>query len=201
MNRLSYRVKMAIDVLLPLAFGFFGFLWLIQSAMTIFSAGTFFVAVHLWIVGFSMHAVTALNLSALFLVNFFFFRTFMPGHQRVVRALLFTLVGVFFYDAIWSMSDVLITGSGSFILPLASFLVVLLFMVINDRQQKILRFNLMYILPIVYVYVVTLAIFVWSGFFQEWSLYQQGVATDPTSWPWLLNKTVALWMWLVIALR
>lgn len=197
----SYKVRRCIDILLPITFIFFAVLWFIQSIYTIIITQSFFSAIHLWILGFPMHVTTALNLTLIYLINFFFFRTFLPGHQRVTRALLFTALGFVSYDLFWSLCCVTLNGYGSFILPLVSMAVVIEFIVIiHKKQTLILNFNWKVILPTITIFFITVAILLLSGFFQQFALMEQGLATDPHSWEWLLNKTVTLWMWFSVAL-
>lgn len=197
----SYKVRRCIDILLPITFIFFAVLWFIQSIYTIIITQSFFSAIHLWILGFPMHVTTALNLTLIYLINFFFFRTFLPGHQRVTRALLFAALGFVSYDLFWSLCCVTLNGYGSFILPLVSMAVVIEFIVIiHKKQTLILNFNWKVILPTITIFFITVAILLLSGFFQQFALMEQGLATDPHSWEWLLNKTVTLWMWFSVAL-
>lgn len=197
----QYKIKKSIDIILSAIFILFAMLWLAQSIYTIIITQNLFSAMHLWIVGLPMHVTTSLNLTTIYLINYFFFRTFLPGHMRVVRALLFTVIGVVFYDLIWSILSLTINGSGSFLIPLASTAVVAAYILIINRQTQILDLNWKLIVPIVIIYLITLALFVSSGFFQQMALYDQGIGSDPNSWVWLLNKTVTLWMFISLALR
>ncbi len=201
LSQLSYRTKQLIDFLLPATFVFFAFLWLTQAIFTIWIDQSLFTAMRLWLINLPMHTTTALNLTAIFLFSYYFFRTHLPGHQRALRAVLFTTIGVFFYDFIWSLCSITINGYGSFILPLVSFAIVLAYIVIMNRQTKIIKFNPNFIAPAIICFLITFGILVTSGFFQQFALYEQGLAIDPHGWEWLLNKTVVLWMWLSIALR
>jgi hypothetical protein len=198
---LRYKIERYIDLILPVVFLSFALLWLAQSIITIMLAGSFFTPIHLWLTPITMHVTTSLNCTLIYLISYHFYRTFQFGHERVVRALLFTVFGVIFYDLVWATSNYVIDGSGSFILPLASTVVIAFYIWLINRQKKILDLNWKHIVPVVLFYILTLAIFISSGFFQQWGLYEQGLAVDPTGWQWLLNKTVALWMWIVFALR
>jgi len=204
MNKLkipiSYRLRQWIDFLLPLIFTFFAAMWLVQSMQTIILSGNIFSVMRLWFIGLPMHSTTALNLTAIFLVSYVFYRTFQLGHQRVVRALLFTTLGVFFYDLIWSICNITINGYGSYYIPFVSFVITFAYILLIHKQTRILTFKLKYIIPVAIIYIVSLTIFIYSGFFQQFALYECGLATDPHGWAWLFNKTVTLWMWLTIAL-
>jgi hypothetical protein len=198
----SYKIRQYIDLILPAVFIFFAVLWLLQSVYTIILTQSFFSPMWLLIVGFPMHVTTALNLTVLYLVNFFFFRTFLPGHERVVRALLFTTIGVFFYDLMWSICCIIINGYGSFLIPLVSTSVIIAYMLIMNKRVRILKWNKKLIILAFAMYSITLAIFIFSGFFQQMALWDQGVVMpDPNGWEWALNKTVTSWMWMSIALR
>jgi len=149
-----------------------------------------------------MHATSALSVSLIYIINYFFFRTFLPGHLRVVRAMLFTVVGAIFYDLVWSISNIVINDYGSFLLPLVSFTIVLSYIIIFDKKNfKILNVDLVKILFVTVVYSITFALFIFSGFFQQFALYELGLATDPHGWVWLLHKTVTLWIWTIFELR
>lgn len=198
----TFKLRRYIDLFLPTIFMFFAMLWLIQSIYTLIITANPFSAIHLWLIGFPMHISTSLNLCAIYLVNYLFFRTFLPGTFRVVRALLFTTLGVFFYDLIWSICNITINGYGSLLLPLVSTLVVAIYFIIfHYKQNRILGFNWKFIVPMVVIYLITLYLFVTSGFFQQFALMEKGLTTDPHGWEWLFNKTVTLWMWFGIALR
>lgn len=197
----SYRIRRYFDIVIPIIFASLAILWLIQAIYTIIISQNFFSAMHLWIVGFPMHVTTALNLTAIYLVNFFFFRTFLLGHQRVVRALLFTALGFISYDLFWSACCVAINGYGSFLIPLVSTIVIIEFLVIMHKQKPVFNFNWKIIVPTLLIYFITVAILLFSGFFQQYALYEQGLALDPHGWEWFLNKTVTLWMWFSIAIR
>lgn len=198
----TFKLRRQIDFFLPIIFMFFAILWFVQSIYTLIAIANPFSAIHLLLIGFPMHLSTSLNLCAIYLVNYLFFRTFLLGHLRVIRALLFTTLVVFFYDLVWSICNITINGYGSFILPLVSTLIVVMYLVIfHKKQNKILSFHWRIVVPLIALYATTLIIFVHSGFFQQFALMEKGLATDPHSWQWLLNKTVTLWMWFIIALR
>ena len=197
-EEIVFNIKMGIDFILPKVLVIFASIWFIQSLYAIIISGPFSV-IHLLLVNLPMHVTTGLNLTAVYLVNHFFFRTFMPGHERVTRAVLFTMAGVFFYDFVWSASSILINGYGSFLLPLTSFLAVLGFMYIVNKKSFIINLNWKYIILAGMIYLISLVVFINSGFFQQFALWEQGLATDPHSWEWLFNKTASLWMWMAIA--
>ena len=202
-EKILFKIKTGIDFFLPKIFVFFTGIWLIQSIYAIVMVDPF-SAIHLWIVELPIHAITSLNFMLLYLVNHFFFRTFMPGHIRVVRAVLFTMVGIFFYDFAWSVCCVTINGYGSFLLPLTSFIATLGFIYIINKQSFIIRLNWRYIIPAIAVYLVSLIIFINSGFFQQLALWEQMLwehGLDPHGWEWAFNKAVALWIWMSIANR
>jgi len=180
---------------------FFAVIWFWQSIITMIYTGTPFAVIHLWIAGLTMHTSTSLNLTAIYIVSYLFYRTFFFGHERVVRALLFTSLGVLFYDTIWSICNYTINSTGSFIIPLTSTIIVISYLIILNKQKKILDLNWKRIIPITILYIISLYIFITSGFFQQMELYNQFGGTDPNSWIWLFNKTISLWMWLAIALR
>jgi len=197
-----YRIERVLDAVIPACFAFCALLWLCQAIFQLASTGTPFSAMHLLIVGLPMHTSTALNLCALYLVSYFVFRTFMPGVFRVVRAMLFVVLGVLFYDMMWSFFSIVLTGHGSLVLPLVSTVIISVYILLFNRtQQRILRFRCRYVIPAMFLYALTLYIFVQSGFFQQFALMEQGLQIDPHGWEWLLHKTVALWMWLSIELR
>lgn len=197
----SYKIRQYIDRVLSISFLFVTTLWLIQSICTLIVTGDPFVPVHLWIVGAPMHVTTALSINAIYIINYLFFRTFLPGHLRVVRALLFTILSVVFYDLVWSICCIAINSYGSFILPLTSTSIVIAYLLILNKQSFLLTFKWKFIIPAVVIYLITLAIFINSGFFQQFALMEQGLGPDPHGWEWLLNKTVTLWMWFSIAQR
>ena len=201
MNELQYKIEQYIDLILPIIFVSFAFLWFVQSILTIIFAGSIFAVIHLWLTPITMHVTTSLNCTLIYIIGYLFYRTFQFGHERVVRALIFTVLGVVFYDMIWSISYFIINGSGSFILPLTSTIVVIFYIWILNKQKRILNLNWKRIVPVIILYLITLAIFINSGFFQQMVLYNQGIGSDPNGWIWLLNKTIALWMWMIIALR
>lgn len=203
LHQISYKSKQLIDFALPTIFMIFASIWLIQSVYTLVASQDLFSAMYLWLVNIPMHATTALNLTVLYLVNYIFFRTFLPGHFRVMRAILFTTIGVFFYDLIWSILCITINGYGSFTIPLVSFAIVLVYILIINRNKhtKLLNLNWKRLVPTIIIFLITVTAFVLSGFFQQFALYEQGFTTDPHSWEWLVNKTVTLWMWMIIALR
>jgi hypothetical protein len=198
---LQYKIKRYIDFWLPMVFLFFAFLWLAQSILTIVLANSIFTPIHLWFTPITMHVTTSLNCTLIYIISYLFYRTFFFGHERVVRTLLFMVLGVVFYDAIWSICYFVINGSGSFILPLVSTCVIVFYILILNKQKKIVDLNWKRIVPVALLYLVTLGIFINSGFFQQMALYNQGIGLDPNGWVWLVNKTVALWMWFVVAFR
>jgi hypothetical protein len=200
-NLFKYRIKRSIDTFLPLIFLAFAFLWLSQSILAITFAVNWNTPVTLWLTPITMHATTSLNLTIIYIINYLLFRTFRFGHERVVRALLFTVFAVVFYDTIWATCNFLVNGSGSFILPLVSTFIIIFYLYITHKKTKILSFNLKFLIPTILIYLFSLYIFLSSGFFQNWGLYEQGLASDPTNWQWLLKKTITLWMWLAIELR
>lgn len=201
MNELQYKIERYIDLILPIIFLIFAFLWLAQSIIIIIFAHTIFTIIHLWLTPITMHVTTSLNCTLIYIIGYLYYRTFQFGHERVVRALLFTVLGVVFYDTTWSICYYVLNGSGSFIIPLASTFVVIFYIWLLNKQKRIVDLNWKRIVPIAVVYCITLGIFINSGFFHQMMLYNQGIGLDPNGWIWLLNKTVALWMWLVFALR
>lgn len=199
---LSFKVKKTIDLLLPNILAIIAVSWLCLAIGNIMVDRSFFSATTLYPLNLTMHSLTVVSLTLLFIVNILFYRTFLPGHLRALRACLFTVVGIFFYDFVWSSFNFIINGTGSLFVPLLSFLVVVAFMYFIDKKQtRILRFKVEFFAIVFLVYVVSLLVFVLSGFFVEWGLYEAGLANDPTGFVWFVNKTVALWMWMVFALR
>ena len=198
----EYRLKQWIDFLLPKVFLVFAYLWCAQSIVTMIIAQSIFSPVHLLFTPITMHATTALNCTLIYLVSYHFYRTFQFGHQRVVRALLFTFVGVIFYDAVWASFNFQINNAAFPLLPWTSFAAIIVFMYLINKQQKIVTFDLKRTLLIVGLYALSLYLFAFqSHFFQMWGMYERGLLGDPTSYEWLFNKTVALWMWLVFAFK
>lgn len=198
---LTHIIEEVIDFALPIISLLFASVWLVQSIYIIVSTDIFAV-VRLFPLNIAMHATSALSVSLIYIINYFFFRTFLPGHLRVVRAMLFTVVGAIFYDLVWSISNIVINDYGSFLLPLVSFTIVLSYIIIFDKKNfKILDVDLVKILFVTVIYGVTFTLFIFSGFFQQFALYELGLATDPHGWVWLLHKTVTLWIWTIFALR
>lgn len=198
---LKYKIERIIDTVLPVFFMVFALLWFGQSIFTIVMSQSVFVPITLWPTPITMHVSTALSCCLIYMIGFHFYRTFQFGHERVVRALMFTVLGVVFYDTVWAALNYAFNGSGSFILPGVSTLIIVFYLFILHRQKRILVFKLNRIALISCVYLLSLILLLHSGFFEQWGLYEQGLAVDPTGWEWLVNKTVALWMWMAVALR
>ena len=201
MNELQYKIERYIDLILPIIFLSFAFLWLAQSIIGIILAHTIFTVIHLWLTPINMHVTTSLNCTLIYIISYAFYRTFFLGHDRVVRALLFTVLGVVFYDTTWSIPNYYINHSGDYILPLASTAVVIFYILLLNKQKRIVDLNWRRIIPVVAIWSITFAIFLTSPFFHNMALYNQGIGSDPNNWIWLINKTAALWMVLAFALR
>lgn len=198
---LKIKIERYIDIILPAVFMVFALLWLAQSVITIVMTQSLFSPITLWLTPLTMHVSTSLSCVLVYIVGFHFYRTFQFGHERVVRALMFTVLGVVFYDTIWAMMNYAFNGVGSFVLPLISTFVVAFYLWLTHRQKKILVISLNRVALVSCVYLLSLILLLQSGFFEQWGLYELGLAVDPTGWEWLINKTIALWMWMAFALR
>ena len=200
---LTYKTQIYIDKLLSFGSVIFFLWWIIQSIHALITTMNLFCAVHLWFGFFtiSMHATTALSISTLYLFHFFLFRTFLPGHFRVLKSALFTCIGIFFYDTVWSTCNFIINGYGSFLLPMTSTIATFYFLWLANKEYRIIHINKYAFSIMLIIYILTLIWLLSSGYFQIWALYEKGLAPDPHSYPWLINKVVCLWMWVFLAER
>lgn len=188
-KRLSYKIRKYIDVGLPIFFAVGALVYLIQSVLAVLLSGDLFVAIRLWGVGVMVQSTTVVNVSLLYLVNYFVFRTFLPGNLRVVRALLFTVLGGMVYGLVQAVCSVSVVGWSVVVLPLLSVLVVVLIMFNVNRETRMLRVNLRLVVPVLAVYVASLLWVVCGG------------VLVVESWQWVVHKSVLFWVWLVFANR
>ena len=176
-------------------------LWLTQAIWTICTTGNWFGATNLFLFG-NIHTVTMFAVCPLYLVLFFFFRTHLPIPIRVVTAVTVVSIGIHFNGVIWSTLNLLI-GSRTGMPQMNAIFLFLIFVVLFALHRKyyVVRINYRFMLIATGIFLISLALFIDSGFFYQWSLCEQGLAPDPHNWQWAIEKTIAVLMWIGIVNR
>ena len=176
-------------------------LWLAQAIWTICTTGNWFGGTILFLFG-SIHTVTVFAVCPLYLIVFFFFRTHLPIPIRVVTAVTIISIGIHFNGIIWATLNLLIgshTGMPQINVAFLFLIFVILFAL--HRTHYVVHIHYKFMLIATGIFLISLALFIDSGFFYRWGLFEAGLGPNPHNWQWILEKTIAVYMWIGIVNR
>ena len=184
----------------PIVFSVF---WLFQSIQTLVMTGNWFGSTSLFIFG-NIHTLSVISVCVLFLVlsvEFDIYHT-VPIPMRVVAIVLFISLGLQFNGIVWSSLNLYIgSQTGSPILNVAFFITLATFLAVLNSRYEVIQIHKRFMFIASLLFLVSLYLFVQSGFFEQWALCEQGLAPDPHNWSWGLEQFVAVWLWVGIIKR
>jgi hypothetical protein len=203
------RIYLEIWIRRILDFGFtwipisFAILWLGQAVWTICTTGDWFGGTTLFLFG-SIHTVTVFAVCPLYLILFFFFNheRNLPIPVRVVTAVTIVAVGVFLNGVIWSTLNLLIgSHTGMPQIAVAFFFIICVILFALHRIYHVVQIHYRFMLIVTGIFLISLVLFVDSGFFYRWALFEAGLVPNPHNWQWAIEKTIAVYMWIGIVRR
>lgn len=193
-SMLSYRVKQAIDLILPASTISIAIFFLIQSIYTITTQSSLFAQQTIPFTSIQISSFTVLNLSLIYIINFNFFRTFLPGHQRTLRAVIFTTIGLLTYNFVTSIYYANLNDFSTLLPSVASLLVILVYSYITNKTTRIFNITPTRVFLLSFFILTTSFLFLTSN---PTIVNNIIIETLPT----IINKAIILWIWFIIALR
>lgn len=181
----------------------FIFLWLGQTFLSIYNTGNWYGATRLFIFGY-IHNLTTLSVCILYIILFAYFDGYrqIPVPMRVVTVVVFISFGIQFNGIVWSILNLFIgSRTGMPQLNLAFFFLICVVLFWLHRTYEVVHIHYRTMLITTGLFFLSLALFLDSGFFYQWNLYEQGLASDPHNWQWGFEQFVGVWMWLGIVRR
>lgn len=177
----------------------FAILWLSQTFITIYNTGNWFGSTYLFIFG-NIHSLTVISVCLLYIFLLILLNNHkMPIYIKVVAIVTFISLGLQFNGIIWSLLNLYIgSKTGMPQLNFAFFFLTCVVLFGLHRKYNIVQIHYRTMLVGIGLFILSLAIFIDSGFFYQWALCEQGLAPDPHNWSWGLEQFVAVWMWLGI---
>jgi hypothetical protein len=193
-SMLSYRAKQAIDLILPSSTISIAIFFLIQSIYTITTQSSLFAQQTIPFTSIQISSFTVLNLSLIYIINFNFFRTFLPGHQRTLRAVIFTTIGLLTYNFVTSIYYANLNDFSTLLPSVASLLVILVYSYIINKTTRIFNITPTRVFLLSFFILTTSFLFLTSN---PTIVNNIIIETLPT----IINKAIILWIWFIIALR
>jgi hypothetical protein len=193
-SMLSYRAKQAIDLILPSSTISIAIFFLIQSIYTITTQSSLFAQQTIPFTSIQISSFTVLNLSLIYIINFNFFRTFLPGDQRTLRAVIFTTIGLLTYNFVTSIYYANLNDFSTLLPSVASLLVILVYSYIINKTTRIFNITPTRVFLLSFFILTTSFLFLTSN---PTIVNNIIIETLPT----IINKAIILWIWFIIALR
>jgi len=176
----------------------FAILWIVQALFDLYITKMWIGATNLFLFS-NVHTITVLAVCPLYLYFFTNNKRNLSIPIRVVTAITVVSIGIFFNGFIWSLLNLYLgsgTGSITMLIHLisVSFISVILYNL--NIKYGVIQIYHKFMLVTTILFLISLAVFINSGFFQNWALYEKGLILDPHNWQWVLEKTVAVYMWI-----
>lgn len=175
-------------------------LWFAQTLLTVLSTNNWYGSTNLFLFG-NIHSLTVISICFLYLILFIIFykNTTIPVYMRVVIIATIISFGLQFNGIIWSTLNLYIgskTGMPQLNLAFTFLIGVVLFGL--HRVYNIIHIHHRTMLILVGLFLISIALYIDSGFFYQWNLCEQGLAPDPHNWQWGLEQFIGVWLWVGI---
>ena len=173
-------------------------IWTGQAVWSIYTTGNWFGGTVLFLfVG--IHTVTVFSVGPLYLILFFFFNTHLPVPIRVVTAATIIAVGIFLNGIIWSTLNFFIgSHTGMPQIEVSFFFIICVILFGLHRIYHVVHIHYRFMLIATGLFLISLALFIDSGFFYCWGLYEAGLGPNPHNWQWIIEKFAISYMWIGI---
>jgi len=175
-------------------------LWLARATWTIYTTGDWFGGTVLFYsLSWGVHTATIFVVCPLYLILFFFFNTHLPVPIRVVTAVTIVAVGMFLNGIIWSTLNFFIgSQTGMPQITVAFFFIICVILFGLHRIYHVVHIHYRFMLIATGIFLISLALFIDSGFFYRWGLYEAGLGPNPHNWQWIIEKFAISYMWIGI---
>ena len=192
------KIKIFFDSIFIYFPTLFAIIWTGQAIFNLITTGMLNSATQLLFFS-NIHTITALTIPPFYIFLFYFTNSQNDISIRVVTAVTVISIGLHFNGIIWSVSNIILgSGTGTHLpfMYLTFLLLTFGFLYILNRFYNVIKINYKIMILTSVIFLLSLFLFIDSGFFQNWALYEQGLAPDPHNWQWVLEKTAAVYMWI-----
>lgn len=200
-GRIIFYTKWSIDVLLTYVPFALSAIWLGQVILTLPTEGLFGGA---WLFPFhdKIHNITTLVLISLYSYTYLNLN-YLPARARVPASIGFVLLPMTANGIIWNTCDHFIRGGSNALLPASYFFVTVVMMYIINQKishpfRKVFELNWRMLIILFPLFILSLYIFISSGFFTRYDLMLKGLHSDPHGWEWGVEQIFAYWVWISI---
>jgi len=204
-GKIIFYTKWVLDLLFVCTPFIFSAIWLVQTFIALPEEG---ILGGTWLFPMrdKIHNITTFVLVSLYTYAYLNLNK-LPPPVRVVSSIGFVMIPMTLNGVIWNTFDHYIRGGANALLPASYFVVIAVIMlIVNMRIEHPYRkiFNIHWkLLAILFpIFIISLYIFVASGFFINYDLMLRGLYNyDPHGWEWGFEQVMAYWAWIAVLRR
>jgi len=185
------KVTKTLDFLFLYGSVFITSFWLLQALTTIIIRGNPFVYTKIWLViathHAGIHALTLIAFTTNYLVNLYLTKRIgLPW--RIPIALSLTLTGLIVYDLVWVILDSIFYKPVFFLPQIFLFTVMVMVNYALNLEFHHIKPNKKLFPLMLGIFLTSMIVLGFSGFYHQYHLYEKGLAPDPHGWLWYIGK-------------